>query len=100
MREAFPGTSEVAIFGRILEPNQATLDAAAARAILVLDFKEADKVRMRLLLAKAKAGTLGADEEIEMNNYERRRSHVIADEVQGPEVAQGETGQEAKNRHP
>ena len=28
-------------------------------------------MRMRLLLAKAKAGTLGADEEIEMNNYER-----------------------------
>jgi hypothetical protein len=71
MHVACTGTSEVAIFGRILEPDLASLDAAAARAILDLDFKEADKHRMRLLLAKAKAGTLTADEEIEVNNYER-----------------------------
>ena len=64
-------TSEVAIFGRVLEPDQATLDAAAARAILDLDFKQADKDRMRHLLAKAKAGTLTADEEIAIDNYER-----------------------------
>jgi hypothetical protein len=38
MHVAHAGTSEVAIFGRVLEPDQATLDAAAARAILDLDF--------------------------------------------------------------
>jgi hypothetical protein len=65
------GTSEVAIFGRVLEPDQATLDAAAARAILALDFKQTDKDRMRALLAKAKEGTLTADEEVEIDNYER-----------------------------
>ena len=65
------GTSEVAIFGRVLEPEQATLDVAAARAILKLDFKQTDKDRMRLLLAKAKAGTLTADEQVEIDNYER-----------------------------
>lgn len=63
--------SEVAIFGRVLEPDQATLDAAAARAILNLNFKQADKDRMRQLLAKAKAGTLAGDEETEIDNYER-----------------------------
>ncbi len=71
MRVADTSMSEVAIFGRVLEPDQATLDAAAARAILALDFRQADKDRMRQLLAKAKAGTLTADEEIAIDNYER-----------------------------
>jgi hypothetical protein len=71
MHVAHAGTSEVAIFGRVLEPGQATLDVAAARAILDLDFNQADKNRMRLLLAKAKAGTLTAEEGTEIDNYER-----------------------------
>jgi|SRR5271157_4866714 len=71
MHVAHAGTSEVAIFGRVLEPDQATLDVAAARAILNLDFKQTDKDRMRELLAKAKEGTLTANEEVEIDNYER-----------------------------
>lgn len=71
MHVAQASMSEVAIFGRVLEPDQATLDAAAAQAILDLDFKQADKDRMRKLLAKAKAGTLTAEEEIAIDNYER-----------------------------
>ncbi len=71
MRVAQAGTSEVAIFGRVLEPDRATLGAAAARAILGLDFKANDKDRMQQLLAKAKAGTLTAGETIEIDNYER-----------------------------
>ena len=55
----------------VLEPDQATLDVAAARAILNLDFQQTDKDRMRELLAKAKEGTLTANEEVEMDNYER-----------------------------
>lgn len=65
------GTSEAAIFGRVLEPESATLDVAAARAILELDFKQSDKDRMRVLLAKAKEGTLTAGEQVEIDNYER-----------------------------
>jgi hypothetical protein len=71
MHVADAGTSQVAIFGRVLEPGQATLDVAAARAIIKLDFKQADKDRMRILLAKAKKGTLTADEQVELDNYER-----------------------------
>ena len=71
MAVAHAGTSEVAIFGRILEHDQATLNAAAARAILDLDFRQADKDRMSQLLDKAKNGTLSADEEVEIDNYER-----------------------------
>jgi hypothetical protein len=65
------GTSEVAIFGRILQPDQATLSAAAARAILALNFPQADKDRMRQLSAKAQEGTLTPEEQAEINNYER-----------------------------
>jgi hypothetical protein len=71
MHVAHVGTSEVAIFGRILEPEEATLDVAAARAILDLEFRQPDMDRMRVLLAKAKEGTLTADERVEINNYER-----------------------------
>ncbi len=71
MHVAHAGTSEAAIFGRVLEPEEATLDVAAARAILNLDFKQPDKDRMRALLAKAKKGTLTAKEKVEIDNYER-----------------------------
>ena len=71
MHAAHPGTSEMAIFGRVLEPDRATLNAAAAQAILKLDFKQADKDRMRQLLAKAKVGTLVVEEQTEIDNYER-----------------------------
>ena len=71
MHVANAGTSEAAIFGRVLEPEEATLDVAAARAILDLDFKQPDKDRMRALLAKAKKGTLTAKEKVEIDNYER-----------------------------
>src|SRR3954447_26269061 len=70
-------TSEVAIFSRILEPEQATLNAAAASAILDLDFKPTDKERMRVLLTKSREGTLTADEEVEIDNYERV-GHVLS----------------------
>ncbi len=71
MHVAHAGISEAAIFGRVLEPEEATLDVAAARAILDLDFKQPDKDRMRALLAKAKKGTLTAKEKVEIDNYER-----------------------------
>ena len=71
MATAHEPTSEVAIFGRILESDQPGVDAAAARAILGLDFKQSDKERMRELLAKSKAGTLSDDETAEIENYDR-----------------------------
>jgi hypothetical protein len=71
MHVAQLGTSEVAIFGRVLEPEEATLDVAAAKAILNLDFQQVDKDRTRVLLAEAKKGTLTADEQVEIDNYER-----------------------------
>jgi hypothetical protein len=71
------GTSEVAIFSRILEPEQATLSAAAARAILAFGFSQADQDRMQQLSAKAQQGALTPDEQDEINNYERV-GHVLS----------------------
>jgi hypothetical protein len=71
MHVVHPGISEVAIPGRVLEPDKATLDVAAAKAILNFAFRQADKDRMRELLAKAKKGTLTAEEQIEIDDYER-----------------------------
>jgi hypothetical protein len=70
-------TSEVAIFSRILEPDQATLPAAAARAILALGFSPDDQVRMRQLSAKAQEGTLTPGEQADINNYERV-GHILS----------------------
>ena len=64
-------TSEAAILGRIVGPDQPTLNAAAARAFLTLDFTPADKEQMRQLSAKAREGTLTAEEQAAINNYER-----------------------------
>jgi hypothetical protein len=71
MQTAQLGTSEVAIFSRVLEPDQATLSIAAAEAILELGFKQADKDRMAELSVKAKVGTLSPEEQEAINNYEK-----------------------------
>jgi hypothetical protein len=67
----------VAIFSRVLEPDQATLSAAAARALLALGFPPADQDRMRQLSAKAQQGTLTPAEQAEINNYERV-GHILS----------------------
>ena len=63
-------TSEVSILNRILRPGAATFSAEAARDILALDFDESDKARMRELSAKARAGTLTAEEDAAAGKYE------------------------------
>jgi hypothetical protein len=64
-------TSATAIFNRVLEPDQANWPSEVARALLALDFNQTDKERMRQLSAKAREGTLSAEEKIEIDNYER-----------------------------
>ena len=63
--------NDVAILGRVLEPDKANLSPAAARAILALGFSEADKARMRQLSAKAREGTLSPEEQADIDSYER-----------------------------
>jgi hypothetical protein len=70
-------TSEVAIFSRILEPDQAILSVAAARAILALGFSADDRVRMRQLSGKVQEGALTPAEQAQIDNYERV-GHILS----------------------
>jgi hypothetical protein len=70
MSSAHIDTSEVSILNRILRPKTPTFSPEAAREILTLDFDQADKDRMRELSAKARAGTLTAEEDTEAGKYE------------------------------
>ncbi len=71
MHTASTATSEAAILDRIVHPEQPTFSPDAARGILALDFDQTDKERMHVLSAKAREGTLTADEQAAVNNYER-----------------------------
>ena len=62
-------TSEAAIFSRVFEPERPTLSPEAARSLLALDFSQADRKRMNALSAKARKGTLTAQEERALDNY-------------------------------
>ena len=70
MHLSHAGNSEVSILNRILRPKSPTFSPEAARDILALDFDQADKDRMRQLSAKARAGTLTAEEDAEAGKYE------------------------------
>ncbi len=70
-------SSEIAILTRVLQPEEATLSADAARSILALDFTPDDRDRMQELAAKARAGTLSEREHVEIDNYEKV-GHVLS----------------------
>lgn len=55
---------------RVLHP-EGDLPPRVARAILNLSFSDEDQARMRELSAKARAGTLTAAEDAEMDDIER-----------------------------
>jgi hypothetical protein len=71
MRTPFPTKTETAIWGRLLQPAGKSLSLQAAHSILGLDFTAADKERIHHLTAKARDGTLTADEQEEIRSYER-----------------------------
>lgn len=65
-----PSMTEAAIWLRVIHPN-GELTPAAARAILKLEFDEADCRHMHELAAKAQEDILSPDEEAAADNYER-----------------------------
>jgi uncharacterized protein (DUF2236 family) len=62
---------EGAIWNRILESATPGFTPEVARGILALDFGQEDKSRMRELAAKAREGTLTAQQQVEIRTYER-----------------------------
>lgn len=63
--------SDIAILNRIFRPGSNDLPLTAARAILKLDFDDDDRERMHELSRKAQEGALNAEEEAEIDSYER-----------------------------
>ena len=61
--------SASAIWQRTIEPKKSNLAPAAARALLQLNFSQADLERADDLAAKARSGKLSADEERELEEY-------------------------------
>ncbi len=64
-------TSEAAIFERLVLPSEPSLSPEAARSILAIGFGADDRQRMEVLAEKARRGALSADEQQEIENYER-----------------------------
>jgi hypothetical protein len=60
---------ELAIVERLIHPERGTWPAGVANAILELDFDQLDKDRMRELAAKARSGTLSAEEADLIDTY-------------------------------
>jgi hypothetical protein len=63
--------SDIAILSRLLDAGEEPLSPEAARSILALRFTEEDRLKMDLLAAKARAGTLTAERRQEADSYER-----------------------------
>ena len=63
--------SEADILSRLIAPDQPSLSADAARSILSLAFADRDRDRMNVLAEKSRAGSLGPDEQSELESYER-----------------------------
>ncbi|MCI0683082.1 MAG: hypothetical protein L0Y71_13355 [Gemmataceae bacterium] len=67
---SLPPKTEAEVWMRILHPDE-EMSPRAARAILGLTFLKNDVRRMHELSAKARAGMLTAQEDAEMNEFER-----------------------------
>lgn len=70
--------AESAILARVIAPGAECLSAGVAEELLQWGFPDADKRRMSELAAKARAGTLSPDEQVEVAAYERISSFLGA----------------------
>jgi hypothetical protein len=70
-------TSEIAIFGRLIQADRGNLSRQLARFILTLGFAEADQARMKDLAARNQEGVLAPAENEELFNYVKA-GHLLA----------------------
>ena len=66
-----PATSEAAILGRLIRPENGDLRAEAAEALLAIHFDGHDLDRMHELAVKNQEDRLSPEEKAEMDNYRR-----------------------------
>lgn len=62
---------EITIFGRLIESGSGALPPQVAQYILALDFRPEERARMHELAMKAQEGTLTAEDELQIDSYER-----------------------------
>src|SRR5437016_2391430 len=67
--EGLAATTEAKILTRVIKPGKRGLPAAAARAILQLDFDDEDRRRMHELAQKNQVGELTPEERSELEGY-------------------------------
>jgi hypothetical protein len=78
MKTAQPSsTSEIAMFGRLIQAEDGNLDPRLARYLLTLGFPESDQERMSELATRNQQGLLTAEEVEELQNY-IRSGHLLA----------------------
>jgi hypothetical protein len=70
-------TSEIAIFGRLIQSERGDLDPGLARYLLTLGFPTADQERTNDLAARNQEGALSTEESVELDNYVRT-GHLLA----------------------
>lgn len=71
------GTSDLAVFARIIAAQNGDLPPDLARYLLSLDFPEDDKERMRALAERNQAGDLSPVERDELGGYVKA-GHLLA----------------------
>lgn len=65
----FNSNTESAILSRVIDSDRGHWPPEASRAVLSLSLSAEDREKMNSLAAKAAAGTLTTDEEIEIEGY-------------------------------
>jgi hypothetical protein len=70
-------TGEVAIFGRMIQAENGSLDRGLARYLLTLGFPKPDQQRMNDLASRNQEGLLNSNEQEELQNYVRS-GHLLA----------------------
>ena len=64
-----PRNDEASILSRAIDPDSGTWAPDIARGILSLTLSLSDRDRMNELAAKSRDGSLGADEQLEIESY-------------------------------
>ena len=70
-------TSDIAMFGRLIEAEKGNLEPALARYVLTLGFPRVDQDRMKYLATRNQEASLTAGEREELGNYVRS-GHLLA----------------------
>lgn len=64
-----PRNDEACILSRAIAPDSGTWSPGVAHGILSLSLSSSDRERMNELAAKARDGSLGTDEQLEIESY-------------------------------